>query len=77
MRFLESDRLEAGDLAAKVAKVREAIERDDLKSPDVKKLTPGPYYRAKLDAASRLLLQFVTYEGQTACLALEVIRNHA
>jgi len=76
MRFLESDQLEAGDLADKVAKVREAIERGDLCSPDVKKLTPGPYYRAKLDAANRLLLQFVSAEGGTACLALELIRQH-
>lgn len=56
--------------------VRAAIERDDFRSPDVKKLHVGPYYRAKLDDASRLLLQFVQWRGERACLALEVIRHH-
>jgi hypothetical protein len=42
MRFLTYDRLAAGDLADKVAKVRAAIERDDFKSPDVKRLQSGP-----------------------------------
>jgi hypothetical protein len=77
MRFLTYESLRAGDLDAAVDKVRAAIERDDFRSPDVKKLHVGPYYRAKLDAASRLLLVFVTHRGERACLALEVIRNHA
>lgn len=77
MRFLTYAGLHPGDLSAKVDKVREAIERDDLRSADVKKLGVGGYYRAKLDGANRLLLQFVEAGGQRACLALEVIRQHA
>lgn len=61
--------------------VRAAIEADDFRSADVKKLNAGPYYRARLDYANRLLLQFARVaEGEgttTVCLALEVIENHA
>lgn len=77
MRFLTYEGLHPGDLSASVDRVRAAIERDDFRSPDVKKLGVGGYYRAKLDAANRLLLQFVESGGQKACLALEVIRQHA
>ena len=77
MRFLTYEGLYPGDLSAKVERVRAAIERDDFRSPDVKKLGVGCYYRAKLDDANRLLLQFVEAGGQKACLALEVIRRHA
>lgn len=62
-------------------KVKAAIEADDFRSADVKKLNVGPYHRAKLDYANRLLLQFarVNLDGApvTVCLALEVIENHA
>ena len=72
-------------------KVKTAIEADDFRTADVKKLNAGPYYRAKLDYANRLLLQFARVDagihgkgdngdaspGETVCLALEVIENHA
>lgn len=58
-------------------KVRQAIERDDFASPDVKKLTGTSYYRAKLDYENRVLLRFVEYAGKRACLALELIEHHA
>jgi hypothetical protein len=77
MRFLTYEGLHPGDLAPKVERVREAIERDDFRSPDVKKLGVDGYYRAKLDGTNRLLLQFVDAGGRKACLALEVIRQHA
>lgn len=77
MRFLTYAGLHPGELSAKVEKVRAAIERDDFRSPDVKKLGVESYYRAKLDDSSRLLLQFVEAGGQKACLALEIIRQHA
>ena len=48
-----------------------------LQEPDVKKLHAGGYYRAKLDHSNRLLLQFARHGGETVCLALEVIENHA
>lgn len=64
-------------LSPSLEKVRAAIERDDLKSPEVKKLTGHPFYRARLDYDSRLLLEFVEVGGQRACLALEIIEKHA
>ena len=77
MRCLVYAGFAPGSLAGKVDKVRAAIERDDLRSADVKRLANGPYCRAKLDASSRLLLQFMRHEGETLCLFLEVIRHHA
>ena len=77
VRFLTYHGLAPGDLADKVEKVRAAIERDDFRSPDVKKLGVGGFYRARLDDASRLLLMFAEHRGEKACLALEVIRGHA
>ncbi|MFS2016263.1 UvrD-helicase domain-containing protein [Massilia sp. CT11-108] len=62
------------------ARVREAIERDDFRAADVKKLTnltQGKFYRAKLDYADRLLFSIVRYDGETYALMLEVIEQHA
>jgi len=77
VRFLTYHGLAPGELADKVEKVRAAIERDDFRSPDVKKLGVGGFYRARLDDSSRLLLMFAEHRGERACLALEVIRGHA
>ena len=62
---------------AKFNKVRAAIERDDFRSAELKKLAPTPYWRAKLDDASRLLVRFVRHGDRTVCLALEIIAHHA
>lgn len=64
-------------LTASFDKVCAAIERDDLRSADVKKLIGRDFFRAKLDYDARLLLSFVEYAGRRACLALEVIEKHA
>ena len=77
MRFLTYHGLAPADLADKVDKVRAAIERDEFRSSDVKKLAVRGFYRAKLDDACRLLLMFADYRGEKACLALEIIRGHA
>src|SRR5208282_6051881 len=69
--------LAPGRLQRAVDAVVAAIERDDFRSADVKKLSPGSYYRAKLDAANRLLLTFVEHRGEKVCLALEIIEQHA
>ncbi|MDB5969811.1 MAG: Ankyrin [Hydrocarboniphaga sp.] len=58
-------------------KVRKAIEAGDFRSADVKKLSPTDYWRARLDYSNRLLLRFARSGGETVCLALEVIENHA
>jgi hypothetical protein len=81
MRFLQYKDLDLRRVRAAFDKVKAAIEADDFRTADVKKLNAGPYYRAKLDYANRLLLQFARVaEGEgttTVCLALEVIENHA
>ncbi|MGH8110703.1 MAG: hypothetical protein ACREPL_02005 [Rhodanobacteraceae bacterium] len=77
MRFLVYAGLDPGPLRPVFDKVRAAIELDDLRSADVEKLRAAPYYRAKLDKADRLLLTFVRYGDETACLALEIIVQHA
>jgi AAA domain len=77
MRLLQYKDLDLKRVKPAFAKVRASIEADDFKSPDVKKLHAGGYYRAKLDHSNRLLLQFARYGGETVCLALEVIANHA
>jgi len=77
MQVLTYVGLHPAKLKAKFDKVCSAIERDDFRSVDMKKMPPTPYYRAKLDDASRLLVQFVRYKDTTACLALEIIPHHA
>lgn len=79
MRFLTYEGLDPGRHRAAFDKVRAAIERDDLRSPEVKKLSPTSYHRARLDGGNRLLLQFLrdAARGETVCVALEVIENHA
>jgi len=77
MQVLTYIDLAPGKLKAKFDKVCAAIARDDFRSVELKKMPPTPYYRAKLDEASRLLVQFVRYQDTTACLALEIIPHHA
>ncbi len=84
MRLLQYKDLNLRRVKPAFDKVKAAIEAGDFRSADVKKLHSGPYYRAKLDYANRLLLQFARIdraeaEGgtETVCLALEVIENHA
>lgn len=49
MRFLTYHDLDIGKLGAKLKKVRGAVERDDFKTPNIKKLVQDNYYRAKLN----------------------------
>jgi hypothetical protein len=81
MRLLQYKDLDLRRVRAAFDKVKACIEADDFRSADVKKLHAGPYYRAKLDYANRLLLQFARVSGDegasTVCLALEVIENHS
>ena len=77
MRLLQYKDLDLKRVKPAFAKVRAAIEAGDFRSPDVKKMHVGDYYRAKLDHSNRLLLQFARHGDETVCLALEVIENHA
>lgn len=64
-------------LSPSFEKVRSAIERGDFRTADLKKLTSHPFFRAKLDYENRLLVSFVEHAGKRACLALEIISQHA
>ena len=64
-------------LKASFDKVRHAVERDDFRSADVKKLQQHDLFRARLDYDSRLLLHFVRHGDKKACLALELVEKHA
>jgi hypothetical protein len=79
MRFLVySDLRISKQLLPAFEKVRAAIERDDFRSADLKKLSSDrPYFRARLDYDSRLLVQLVRHGTERACLALEIIEHHA
>lgn len=80
MRVLEYIGLDTSSVRASYDKVRAALERDDFRSADVKKLSDaarGKLYRAKLDLANRLLLTFIRRGEETCALALEVIEQHA
>src|SRR5687767_11208274 len=78
MRFLTYSGLQVPRrLAPSFDKVRAAIERDDLRSADVKKLAERELFRARLDYDSRLLIKLVDHRGARACLALEIVESHA
>jgi hypothetical protein len=80
VRTLDYDGFAPGALAPAVQKVRAALERDDFRSADVKKLAGGtrlPLYRAKLNDADRLIFTTVAHGGATCALLLEVIAGHA
>jgi hypothetical protein len=76
LRVLSYVGLDTSKVKKQFAKVKDALERDDFRSADVKKLAQGSYYRAKLDDTNRLLLQFVQHADTVVCLALEVIHQH-
>jgi hypothetical protein len=77
MRVLEYSDLDTSRVRAQYEKVKSRIEADDLRGVDLKKLTDGGLYRAKLDYANRLLLKLMRHEGERCALALEVVENHA
>lgn len=80
MKILEYTGLDTSRCKAQYEKVIGAIERDDFRSAEVKKLanlTHGKFYRAKLDYANRLLFTIVRHDETVYALMLEVIENHA
>lgn len=80
MRILEYTDLDTRKVKAAYQKLKAALERDDFRSADVKKLTSGrsgKLYRARLDLADRLIFTFVRHGDEVCVLALEVILNHA
>ena len=77
MRVLLLNDLHSKRTKPALSKVLEALRAGDFRSADVKKMQGTGYWRAKLNHSDRLLLQFARFGGETVCLVLEVIENHA
>ena len=77
MRIITYRDLRPGRFAKPLERLRAGLGRDDFGAAGLKKLAPTPYWRAKLSDEARLLVQFVPYNGETVCLFLEVIPDHA
>lgn len=80
MKVLEYAGLDVSRCRSQYEKVVDAIERDDFRSADVKKLVNlghGKFYRARLDYANRLLFTPIRHGDTVYALMLEVIENHA
>ena len=77
MRIVSYRDLTPGRFAKAIEKTRAALASGDFAAAGLKKLSPTPYWRAKLSDEARLLMQFVSYQGETVCLLLEVILDHA
>ena len=56
MRLLTHHQLDTQRVRAQFSKLQQAVARDDFKSPNLKKLSPTPYWRFKLDQTPRLLV---------------------
>lgn len=57
-------------------KFAQAIATDNFVQADVRKIDTN-LYRARLNIRDRLLFSLYRYQGETVCLVLEYIRNHA
>jgi hypothetical protein len=77
MRIVTYRDLRPGRFVKPLERLRAALARGDFAAAGLKKLTPSPYWRGKLSDEARLLLQFAPYNGETVCLFLEVIADHA
>jgi len=58
------------------AKLRAALEADNFARADVRKIGDN-LFRARLNRSDRLLFSLYRHNGETCCLILEHIRNHA
>ncbi|MFP4342831.1 MAG: UvrD-helicase domain-containing protein [Cyclobacteriaceae bacterium] len=76
MKLLIYDQLNDTSVKKQLKKVISFLEKGDFKSADVRKMSPSPYYRARLDDTNRLLFRFGQYQGETYLFLLEVILNH-
>ena len=70
MDILVYNELNPSHLKKQYDKTIEMLRHDDFYSAEVKKLTPTPYYRAKLDYTNRLLFRIVTYQQKNYILGL-------
>jgi hypothetical protein len=80
MRVLEYSGLDTSRVETAYRRIVAALERDDFRAADVKKLVNlhrGKFYRAKLDHSNRLLFALVRRGTEVCAVMLEVIEQHA
>jgi hypothetical protein len=80
MRILEYSGLDTTRVERAYRRVVGALERDDFRAAEVKKLVNlhhGKFYRAKLDHSNRLLFALVRRDTEVCAVMLEVIEQHA
>jgi hypothetical protein len=80
MRVLHYSGLDVSRVEAAYRRIVAALERDDFRAADVKKLVGpnhGKFYRAKLNDSDRLLFALVRHGDEVCAVMLEVIENHA
>ncbi|MHB8723078.1 MAG: hypothetical protein ACYDAH_17015, partial [Steroidobacteraceae bacterium] len=80
MRVLQYSGLDISRVETAFRRIVAALERDDFRAADVKKLVGlnhGKFYRAKLDDSNRLLFALVRQGTEVCAVMLEVIENHA
>jgi hypothetical protein len=80
MRVLEYSGLDTSRVETAYRRIVGALERDDFRAADVKKLVTlhrGKFYRAKLDHSNRLLFALVRRGTEVCAVMLEVIEQHA
>lgn len=76
MKIIEYDDLDTSKVKRQYGKLIGFLEKDDLYSAEVKKLSEQDLFRAKLDDTNRLLFKIMTYGGERYALILEVVLNH-
>ncbi len=77
MKTLLYNNLNSSRVKAALERTLEHLEKGNFRSADVRKMSNGPYYRAKLSDADRLLFRYGRCRGESCLLILEVIENHA
>jgi len=80
MKVLKYTELDTSRVKTQYRRIRDAIERDDFRQAEVKKLAGAgrrPLYRAKLDDANRVLFTLLRHGTDRYALMLEVILQHA
>jgi hypothetical protein len=80
MRVLQYSGLDTSKVQTAYRRIVAALERDDFRAADVKKLVGlnhGKFYRAKLDDSDRLLFALLRHGNEVCAVMLEVIENHA
>ena len=77
MDILTYSDLAPGKLLPQFERIVERLRAGDFAGADVRKLSPTPYYRARLSDADRLLFRFGDCQGRRYILLLEIILHHA